>query len=1011
MEIHTIGNYEAASKYKKVASYTLKNAVSSLLSSTILSNQYVGTSDNISNDLIIDNVYYTYEIDDASDNSYRGKYLPLNDLNPSDGYPSSFYISLGNQLTDLKDQIYDKLATLYHGSFVKESENINEISETDVYNTNLENGGLLCIQKQNGDLEYYLKVEDVNALSGKGLPINTTIDVEGYQYDFDEVNAILGSNSNEGLVSSNCISFNATKREFTHKFNINNSIIEASTINTYNNFGVYNKQAFIQYSKFVCSSDKIGSFDDDTKVFSYSIDEINRIIGNQDVVITNVGLNNSSLTFRLDKFLQLRSSDGLFIPTASGSSDYSVPFYVYPGYKLNNLNVNYDSTGYASLTYVDKASSNESSIIASSLLKTELGEDFPDLLLYYDESCINPMQIDLSDDQLTYNLYDMLNGKKQYIYNDNGSPCGVISNGVYTSYEYKKLYKYEYEKSTSYALDYAKDWYNINTYINYNLLLKNFNDYYKVYVKLFDESQSKTSLISADPKTFCFSSSSIIDDSINIESKLRQYLGPESKYEIYFKSVGVPKSSTHLDFSSLFTTKETVLNTEFNGTKSQNFSYKMFSFNFKIPKYGWDKLNDEMYAPNPNFKQNILESDEIKTIVGHPDLNGVDVLSSIYNNITPVSALNNLSSSQVIFNGTLGIIYLVLDNRVVEQVVGNGNYGDGGYRDANGVYHKGAKLDSSNIQMGGTADLKLDKAYNANYIKIPFTAKLADGDDTVIVTSPNNTLAFTATFNEGVSENWNKKIPLSKIKSTSSTWGDMSIPSNWGYATGDSGPNYYKATIVTLNGLFTQVTVNGILHNVSIPTLKLFVFLGWKEDDGVKFDYELVITPSNMNYLVNCPKNSDQVSEIDWGDNGIKGYTKGLINHTCDAWRASTEVSGYVKSRNLWIKEYKGITAKATRYKGTGVEDGSGVDTGNLPIFGDIWKIKYGTFTHNPIVHVWQNMAANLQIDENGLFYTWIPLWGINFGEADTKSKTVTNGYVTNRKNQYAGCYIKLSSI
>lgn len=290
-----------------------------------------------------------------------------------------------------------------------------------------------------------------------------------------------------------------------------------------------------------------------------------------------------------------------------------------------------------------------------------------------------------------------------------------------------------------------------------------------------------------------YSSEGITDDSVNKYGR-RQYKFKDSNYELVLSSKGFTSGVNYkqLTFGSLFTTNDNLVRDEFalNDLENQNFSYKMFSFNFKIPKVGWNKLGDIMYAKNPYFKTNILTNGE-KNLLYNDD-----------NYICPVSGLTNMSNSNVIFEGVLSFVYLVLDNRVVEQVVGSGNYGNGGYRDANGQYHKGAMIDDSNVQMGGSADKTLEDAYNATYIRIPFTAKLLNNGTKLNVTSPNDTLAFTADLSD-----------------------DRIIS---GGGTPENGvKTLYKHDIVTLDGLFTQVTVNDILHNVLIPSMKLHVFVGY----------------------------------------------------------------------------------------------------------------------------------------------------------------------------------------
>ena len=113
-----------------------------------------------------------------------------------------------------------------------------------------------------------------------------------------------------------------------------------------------------------------------------------------------------------------------------------------------------------------------------------------------------------------------------------------------------------------------------------------------------------------------------------------------------------------LYLGSLFTSNDESISNEFS-VDAQNFSYKLFSFNFKIPKTGWERLNDIMYAENPYFTSEVLTNAE----------SGL-----IDTDLTPLSALRSFENSDAVFEGELSFIYLVLNNRTVETIVGSGNY-------------------------------------------------------------------------------------------------------------------------------------------------------------------------------------------------------------------------------------------------------------------------------------------------------------------------------------------------
>lgn len=252
--------------------------------------------------------------------------------------------------------------------------------------------------------------------------------------------------------------------------------------------------------------------------------------------------------------------------------------------------------------------------------------------------------------------------------------------------------------------------------------------------------------------------------------------------------------------------------------------------------------------------------------------------------------------------------------------------GDGGYTDANGVYHTGAKIDPNNVQMGGNAEQKLEDSYNAEQISIPFTAKITDNGTALNVSSPNNTLAFTVNFN-GCSECFTPFFSASKI-------GGQDVQIRMKY--------YHK--IITVSGIFTSCQVNGVLHNIILPSMKLHVFLGWEWDsaNNVKTNYKLVITPSNDYFNTKVTEDFSTVTLPDCSQ---------LINDMC----ASVDQQRGVGVLSKWITSY---------------------NSSYTPFLREMY-VHFAS-----CVHLWQNMAPNLQRDENNFFYTWIPLWSINFGNS-----------------------------
>ena len=90
-------------------------------------------------------------------------------------------------------------------------------------------------------------------------------------------------------------------------------------------------------------------------------------------------------------------------------------------------------------------------------------------------------------------------------------------------------------------------------------------------------------------------------------------------------------------------------------------NYKMFSFNFKIPKRGWDALNDIIYEKNPNYEKNIFDS-------SYP-------VSSINTNFNSLTKLKNMAyNSILVFNGKFVLYFCVLKSGSFDPAAGFANY-------------------------------------------------------------------------------------------------------------------------------------------------------------------------------------------------------------------------------------------------------------------------------------------------------------------------------------------------
>ena len=546
-----------------------------------------------------------------------------------------------------------------------------------------------------------------------------------------------------------------------------NGFIEYSSFNPTGYLGT------LEYTKFYTPQEVLNSLN--TKVrFSSSSNTTTSFVLSDFLKIVNTTDDNSSFAYL----------------TGNGYDSGNERIVIYPGkFLTTDIVSSVDSGGYASII-LNVTLNNGSLNFSIDSTDYYASDEINYLELFYDRSCLNRVELGpLNSDRGGYSLYEYKAGKKEYVDPDNK---GVIQNNVYVSYNYKTLKRFEYLTVDQYELENAKDWYNVNAYIDYNNVLLNDQTKYMLAIANFNKSTNKVTNSTALNTEFKhqFNNDNWVADYYN-NAQQRIHTGSGYTHSFVFKDKNVPTPGTaeYEEFksrsvASLFNTELNSVTNEFVGNK--NFSYKAFSFNFKIPKHGWNSFNRKMYAENPYYLTDITTNSNSGTIDTET---------------TPIAHIKNTAKTAGSFNGIFSFLYGVLDNRVVEQIVGTGNYGDGGYVDPNGEYHTGAKIDPNNIQMGGDSEKTLATAYNFTLVETPFQGKFDKGGDILHITSPNDTFAFTADFTD---------VP---VMSGTVKYGSNSI----------SITTPYKAVWVDIDGFSKQIVIKGITHHIIIPKIKLLV--------------------------------------------------------------------------------------------------------------------------------------------------------------------------------------------
>ena len=309
-----------------------------------------------------------------------------------------------------------------------------------------------------------------------------------------------------------------------------------------------------------------------------------------------------------------------------------------------NLYFSYDSDG--------KFIINEESKIST------LVETSDDLILYFDKDCKIPFEFDPDNRK----LYDHAkNGQK--IYRAKKFDDKNVSNGIVTKYNYEYLNEFQYKYETLKELADFNDWYNVDTYINYSNINSSEGLNYECVLQSDTISALRvsrgviyeTALKENSFKDGCFE---IAGDYPYYTNNIMGSVNDDRT--LVFKSnckdtktnivVGTDLNSVtsgyQNNFASLF-----VNNKKFD-TKNNYQGYKMFSFNFFIPKEGWSMFDEKMYQTNPYYLTDIRKNGES---------NETMIPSKSY--LTSAA----LQSEADRFEGYFNVGYNIFNTRVVQE--------------------------------------------------------------------------------------------------------------------------------------------------------------------------------------------------------------------------------------------------------------------------------------------------------------------------------------------------------
>ena len=318
---------------------------------------------------------------------------------------------------------------------------------------------------------------------------------------------------------------------------------------------------------------------------------------------------------------------------------------------INSVNVGSDvsfiknDNGWASNQFNVILSTNKSTVYQSSFIQ-----------LYLDEQCTKPFELVKNEETNSYELNEYSGNTKILI-------STYINNNYATGFEYQKIKTFQWEyASENYEVEYAKDWYNINTYINSNLFTDPSKNNYNlnIYDVITDINGYNLLFDAGDLETFFEQKGHFIDD-IYING-IRKHDAGQGTREIVISDDSSINQNESL--ASIFRVSDSQVEIDSGSDSSEGkfeMNYKMFSFNFKIPEIGWNALNDIMYEKNQNYGKNIFDQ-------SYP-------ISSINTNFNSFEKLSGMAYNSILrFQGKMTIYFCVLKSGSFDPKGGFANY-------------------------------------------------------------------------------------------------------------------------------------------------------------------------------------------------------------------------------------------------------------------------------------------------------------------------------------------------
>lgn len=274
--------------------------------------------------------------------------------------------------------------------------------------------------------------------------------------------------------------------------------------------------------------------------------------------------NSNKLTTEL-KSLKTAKRDEVKFNTAENSYVVANPFELSEdAYVIDGKNIYYNDIKLTTSTL----SANEVSAIKDGegnySLKLEMisssGELLEDLPLYFDKELHHPVYIDKDG----YFIETSFNGTPIYdILDANGDIAG-----------YRMMKQPAFETTESYVFEDFYDWLDVDNYINYSYI----------------NSNASSGLILSGSSAWSFNDNyAVLTGSANSALELSSKVA-DGVFALH-------KKSSSNGPSAILSGEEYSLSSLFSTTApASSMVYKALSFNFKIPRESWSKLNETMYA-------------------------------------------------------------------------------------------------------------------------------------------------------------------------------------------------------------------------------------------------------------------------------------------------------------------------------------------------------------------------------------------------------------------------------